>query len=295
MCKIPIQKALLLLCFTLNKIIICQEDDSPTANVFDSFDLSANIDNLENPLVNIIEENDFDTVAPEVSIPNNDIIEINKLVPTIMGPSLDTNISMSSSMTTDTKEANMKSTTPKKETTTEETTSNGGLDLSLAEKASTEENAIEDDLNFLPDNTFLSQKTTTGDYALADVSNPEANTEFPVEEKDATETMNQINDSLKKKDQVENRINSNNPNDLKILESPNKILPTKNEERTSLTSNTEKDYIIDEVVEKVKQIVESFHANAENYPESQTMKTKENLEHPSLISVGKIVFLQSII
>ena len=290
MCKMSILKALYLLCFTLNKFVICQEDDSPTANVFDSFDLSANIDNLEN----IIEGNDFDTVAPEVSIPNNDIIEINQLNPT-MGPSLDTNISMSSSMTTDTKEANMKSTTPIKETTTEETTSNGGLDLSLAEKASTEENAIEDDLNFLPDNTFLSQKTTTGDYVLADVSNPKANTEFPVEEKDATETMNQINDSFKKKDQVENRINSNNPNDTKIVKSPNEILPTKNEEQTTPTSNTDMDYIIDEVVEKVKQIVESFHANAENYPESQTMKTKENLEHPSLISVGKIVFLQSTI
>ena len=320
---------IVLLCFTLNGIVICQVDDSPTANVFDSFDLSVNYDNLD-------VKDGIDTIVPEVNNPNNDTIESDtttiETLP-VTSPTMP--------VRTDTQPYNINSKDQTAESSTKENAIDGDLDLSSTsakdftdikvadkdtfEKVTTEDNVFDGDsdlfstsekdnidkdtleettpkdkeitgdhfLNSPIDteitamNKYTPEETTTEEETPEDISNPQYNAEFPVKDNDVA--VNEIDDSFKKKNQSNNRINSKILDKTNIITS-NKALPTKIREQTTPATNTNKDYIIDEVVKKVKQIVESSQANIENFPESNNIQTKSNLEVPSSLLEGKLKF-----
>ena len=320
---------IVLLCFTLNGIVICQVDDSPTANVFDSFDLSGNNDNLD-------VKDGIDTIVPEVNNPNNDTIESDT---TTIETLLETSPTMP--VRTDTQPYNINSKDQTAESSTKENAIDGDSDLSstsakdftdikVADKDTFEEITTEDNIfdgdsylfstsekdnidkdtleetttkdneitgdtdHFLNSpidteitamNKYTPEETTTEEETPEDISNPQYNAEFPVKDNDVA--VNEIDDSFKKKNQSNNRINSKILDKTNIITS-NKALPTKIREQTTPATNTNKDYIIDEVVKKVKQIVESSQANSENFPESNNTQTRANLKDPSTKLEGKV-------
>ena len=314
---------IVLLCFTLNGIVICQVDDSPTANVFDSFDLSVNNDNLDekdtevNNVYNDTIESDTTTIetlletSPTMPVrtdtqPYNINSKDQTAESSTKENAIDGDLDLSSTSAKDFTDIKVADKDTFEEITTEDNVFDGDSDLfSTSEKDNIDKDTLEEtttkdneitgdhflnspiDTEITAMNKYTPEETTTEEETPEDISNPQYNAEFPVKDNDVA--VNEIDDSFKKKNQSNNRINSKILDKTNIITS-NKALPTKIREQTTPATITNKDYIIDEVVKKVKQIVESSQANAENFPEIKHIQTKSNLEVPSSLLEGKLKF-----